>query len=97
MATDTHDDNGKFKKGNKASPGRDNKSREVRYSEILQSKCTFAEWGDICQKAVDMAKRGDAVSRKWLSDNLIGLPVQKLDVEHKGDIEHHVTGSVIDG
>jgi hypothetical protein len=82
MATATHDENGKFKKGNKASPGRGNKAREVRYSEILQSKCTLKEWGEICQKAVDQAKRGDAISRKWLSDYLLGPPPQRL--EHGG-------------
>ena len=31
-------------------------------------------------KAADQAERGDAVARKWLSDNLIGVPVQKQEV-----------------
>ena len=83
MATTTHDENGKFKKGNKASPGRGSKQREVRYSEILQSTCTFKEWGEICQKAVDQAKRGDSIARKWLSDNLMGLPVQRTELTGK--------------
>ena len=72
-----------FKKGESGNPsGRPKKERELRYYEIMQSKCTFKEWGDICQKAVDQAKRGDTSARKFLADYLMGQPVQRL--EHSG-------------
>jgi len=85
--------NGDFAKGNKGGPGRPKKERELRYYEIMQSKCTFSEWGDICQKAVDQAKLGDTTARIWLSNYLIGQPVQKL--EHGGMDGKDITLKVI--
>jgi len=78
--------NGQFQKGVSGNPqGRPKKDREIRYAEILMTKCTFKEWGEIVQKAVDQAKRGDATARKWLSDYLIGSPQQKLDLTSNGE------------
>ena len=74
------DENGRFAKGNGGGPGRPKKEREVRYYEIMQSKCTFKEWGEICQKAVDQARRGDSVARKWLTDYLVGTAPQKHEI-----------------
>jgi len=85
-------DSGQFVKGKTGNPaGRPKKERELRYYEIMQSKCTFKEWGDICQKAVDQAKRGDTSARKFLADYLLGPPVQRLDVDHSGEITTKVT------
>ena len=73
---------GQFQPGWAGGPGRPKKEREARFGEITLSAVTFEDWADIVKKAVAQAKRGDSQARKWLSDNLIGLPVQKL--EHTG-------------
>lgn len=73
-----------FKKGQSGNPnGRPKKEREVEYTNIVQSACSTADWLKICKVAVQQAERGDAVARKWLSDNLIGLPVQKSEITGK--------------
>jgi hypothetical protein len=77
-----HDENGKFAKGNPGGPGRPKKEREQKFYEITLTAVTFDDWKAIVCKAKDQAKRGDAVARKWLSDYLIGPPVQRS--EHTG-------------
>ena len=82
---------GQFVKGNSGNPtGRAPKDREERYYEILKTTVTFDEWASIIKKAVDQAKRGDSVARKWLSDYLIGPPVQRQELTgaEGGDIKH---------
>jgi len=75
------DSKGQFKKGTSGNPaGRPKREREMRFYEITLSACTFADWRQIVKKAVDQAKRGDAQARKWLSDYLIGVPDQNLNV-----------------
>ena len=71
---------GQFEKGHSGGPGRPKKSREERYLEITKSAVTFDDWKKIILKAAEQAMRGDAQARKWLSDNLIGLPVQKTEI-----------------
>jgi hypothetical protein len=71
--------NGKWAKGNSGNPkGRPKKPREVRYHEITLTTCTFDDWQAIVAKAVEQAKRGDAVARKWLADYLVGVPETPL-------------------
>lgn len=82
-----HDENGKFAKGNPGGPGRPKKEREQKYYEITLTAVTFDEWKAIVIKAKDQAKRGDAVARKWLSDYLLGPPIQRT--------EHEITGTLI--
>ena len=74
------DEKGRFVNGNGASRGhgRPPKEREDRYYEITMSACTFKDWEAIIKKAVDQAKRGDGVARKWLSDFLVGVPAQPI-------------------
>ncbi len=80
------DENGKFKKGVSGNPnGRPRKKREIRFYEITQTACTFEDWKEIVKVAVEDAKKGDATSRKWLSDYLMGAPQQYLDMTTKGD------------
>jgi hypothetical protein len=76
------DENGKFKQGNSGGPGRPKKEREERYLEITLTTVTFEKWSKIVAKACEQALRGDAVARKWLSDYLVGPPVQRQ--EHTG-------------
>lgn len=73
---------GKFVKGNGGGPGRPKRSTEEKYLASLQSAVSVKDWRDIVDKAVFQAKRGDARARQWLSDYLIGPPVQKL--QHQG-------------
>lgn len=72
-----------FQPGNKLSPGRPPKEREERFMEITLSAVTFDDWKEIVQKAVAQAKRGDSTARKWLSDYLIGAPVQRQEITGK--------------
>lgn len=75
------DASGKFIKGNSGNPtGRAPREREERYYEIMKSSVTFDKWKRIVEKATDQAMRGDAVARKWLSDYLIGPPIQRSEV-----------------
>lgn len=77
MARDEH---GRFAKGNCGGPGRPRRNREQEYHEILVSVVTPDEWRQIVMKAVDQAKRGDNVARKWLADYLIGPPVERREL-----------------
>jgi hypothetical protein len=73
-----------FKKGVSGNPaGRAPKAREERYSEILISAVTFEVWEQIVKKAAEQAKKGDQAARKWLSDYLVGPPVQRQEVTGK--------------
>ena len=75
---------GGFKKGISGNPaGRPRKEREDRFYEIAMTSVTFEDWKDIVLAAVKLAKRGDAASRKWLSDYLMGTPVSKLELTGK--------------
>jgi hypothetical protein len=74
---------GQFTKGNGGGPGRPKRSTEEKYLASLQSAVTLKEWRDIVDAAIVKAKRGDARARTWLSDYLLGPPVQKL--QHQGD------------
>jgi len=74
------DESGRFVKGSTGNPtGRASKEREVRYYEITMSACTYEDWKAIVQRATKQAKAGDGVARKWLSDFLVGVPVQPVD------------------
>jgi hypothetical protein len=78
-----------FKKGESGNPaGRPPKAREERYNEILISAVTFETWEQIVKKAAEQAKKGDQAARKWLSDYLVGPPVQRQEVTGKdgGDV-----------
>ena len=75
------DDKGHFVKGNSGNPtGRAPRQREERYYSIMMQTVTFADWERIIGKAVEQAKKGDSVARKWLSDYLIGPPVERKEI-----------------
>ena len=70
--------------GNKGGPGRPKKKREERYSEILLTTCTFADWQRIVETAVKQAKRGNPQARQWLSDHLVGKPETTVKLGNEG-------------
>ena len=75
------DDNGRFIKGSTGNPrGRLPREREEKYYNILMQSVTFVDWEAIVKKAAEQAKRGDAVARKWLSDYLIGPPIERKEI-----------------
>ena len=75
------DENGRFVAGKSGNPnGRPPKEREERYLEITQNAVTFEVWKKIVTKAADQALRGDTQARKWLSDYLLGPPIQKQEI-----------------
>ena len=71
---------GKFVKGHTGGPGRPPRAREEKYYNLMMSTVTFADWERIISKAVEQAKRGDPTARKWLSDYLIGPPVERKEI-----------------
>ena len=73
-----HGDNLPFTIGNPGGPGRPKKEREARYLEITLNTVTFEKWGDVVKKALEDALKGDKDARKWLSDYLVGVPVQRI-------------------
>lgn len=73
------DSKGRFVKGASGNPqGRLPKQIEQSYLQVSESVCTFDVWREITMKAIEQAKRGDARARQWLSDYLIGKPLQMI-------------------
>lgn len=76
-------------KGASGNPqGRLPKQVEQTYLQVCEGVCSFDVWREITMKAVEQAKRGDARARQWLSDYLIGKPLQMvMAVQNKQDTE----------
>ena len=81
------DSNGRFVKGNTAGKGgnggRPKRSVEDKYIKALSRRVTMGDWTKICDIAIARAKAGDARARQWLSDYLMGKPIQRM--EHTGE------------
>lgn len=80
------DENGKFIKGNKASPGRKPKPIEEKYLQILIRSVPQNKWRAIIAKVVVLAERGERWAVEFLADRIIGKPVQPVNAEHSGDV-----------
>ena len=80
------DENGRFVKGWKGGPGRQNRKTEDKYLLALQKCVKAKDWKAICQRAVIDAKKGDRTARQWLSDYLLGKPIQELKVDARTDL-----------
>jgi hypothetical protein len=75
----TRDDKGRFPKGISGNPkGRKPRQIEKDYLALFRSSVSPEDWVDIVLRAVDDAKEGDGVARKFIADYLIGAPVQKI-------------------
>lgn len=83
----TRDDKGRFVKGH-GNTGAGRKKREVEesYLKIFRNAVTEDDWKAIIYKAIEQAKRGDNVARKFIADYLIGVPVQKVDAKFTGNV-----------
>lgn len=80
---------GQFVKGHSGGPGRPRKPIEEKYLRKLSTAVTLRDWADIIERAIYDAKRGDTAARKWLSDYLMGTPMQRIEQST------HVTGDII--
>ena len=74
------DEKGRFAPGSGGGPGRQKREREIEYYRIMETTVTAAAWRAIIVKAVEQAKRGDAVARKFIADYLIGTPPQRHEL-----------------
>ena len=75
---------GRFIKGSSGNPlGRAKRKAEDEFLAALGRRVSLADWVAVIDKALGLAKvEGDARARQWLSDYLIGKPIQR--VEHAG-------------
>ena len=55
-------------------------AREVadKYFDYLAANVPLDRWLKVINKALDLAEKGDAKARLWLSNNLMGTPVQRV-------------------
>ena len=90
------DSNGRFVKGNTAGKGgnggRPKRSVEEKYIKALSRRVTMKDWNKIIDVAFQFAKAGDARARQWLSDYLMGKPIQRTEITGAdgGPVEHRI-------
>ena len=70
--------NGKFAPGNKANKRALPAEVELEYRKIIMRQCTPDQWAQICDKAIEQARGGDRYARDWLTNYLIGKPIQTV-------------------
>ena len=74
-----------FQKGNTLGVsnrgGRPKRAVETRYLKALSDAVSPEDWLEIIERAVVQAKDGEWRARAWLSNYLIGTPVQKISAE----------------
>lgn len=80
------DASGRFVKGYKGGPGRPARSKEEKYLTKLSKRCTLKQWQEIVDAAIAQAKKGDSKARQWLSDYLLGKPVQEVKLDAQTDL-----------
>ncbi len=70
--------NGQFAKGNRGGPGRPRRAVERDYLAKLSEAVTLEDWEQICKRAVEDARAGDAKARDWLTRYCLGKDPQSL-------------------
>ena len=75
------DKQGRFTKNNGGGPGR---PRTAEYLKVMTEEVTPEDWRQITAKAKWQAKRGNKDARKWLSDYVLGLPLQRSEITGSG-------------
>lgn len=71
--------------------GRPKRRTEDEYLDAMISRVTLKDWREVVDKALSQAKRGDSLARQWLTNYIVGPPMQRLDVTSKGE---RITGYV---
>lgn len=80
------DKKGRFVKGHSGNEkGRPKRDTEDKYLQALRDSVPLKEWKAICERAIKDAKDGNNQARQWLSDYLLGKPIQELRVDAKID------------
>ncbi len=74
------DQNGRFVKGNKASPGRAKRVVEVDFHNILLDNVSAEQWSGIVKRAVTDALAGDKYARQFIADYTIGKAPSILEL-----------------
>lgn len=77
--------NGQFGKGNKVAAGnkgggRSARPKEEQYLAIMLKTCTPDDWEKIVISAVTHAKAGDSRAREWLSNYILGKPIERHEL-----------------
>lgn len=75
------DAQGRFAKGNRGGPGRPPRKTEERYLRAMTRAVLLKDWRAIVKRAVAQARTGDKDARRWLSDYLLGRPVQRAEIQ----------------
>ena len=78
------DSRGRFLPGHSGGPGRPPREVEADYLHTMSQVATLDAWRDICERAVEDARNGDAKAREWLSRHLV-MATARVEVEHHGD------------
>lgn len=74
-------EDGTVKKGSVLNPhGRKPKPAEEKTFELFRAAVSDDDITAIVKKAVALAKMGDAASRKFIFDYLVGPPVEKKEI-----------------
>ena len=72
---------GQFVKGHKNhGAGRKPRAFEDNFIALIDEAVTDDDWRDIIAKAVQLAKRGDSVSRQWLADRRFGKAKERNEL-----------------
>lgn len=84
----TRDENGRFVKGASGNPG-GRPIDQSKYLKRIDTAMTLKSWRAIILKAIEQAERGDPKARQWLSDYILGKPIQYIDqkTEHSGEVD----------
>ena len=91
------DEKGRFVAGNsfgRKNGGRPPRTYEDKYLRKLSNLVTMKDWEKIILVAISQAKAGDAKARQWLSDYLMGKPMQVIDVIGEVKHEHDISDSL---
>lgn len=83
------DKKGRFAKGNPGNPnakGRPKRNTEDKYLQALRDTVKLKDWEEITEKAIQQARKGDRSARQWLSDYLLGKPIQNVNIEAQTDL-----------
>lgn len=72
---------GQFVKGQSGNPvGRPKRDVEKAYYDATVGKVSLVEWQAVVDRALVDAKGGNAEARRWLSEYLMGKPVQRTEL-----------------